>query len=397
MIWLASMRAFSQAGSSVAADVQLVLRQVEQLLAAAPAAALVQRPQPFAQGVLGPLLRFAVEGGEDLQAALVEQVVAVLGFQVLARVLGEIVGQRHGAGVGRLLRQPHRQRLLVLLDADQLEQHHLQQHVIAPLEHVLRPLEDRVDAVGVGDDAGDQGRFGDVDPANRLAEIVAGRGLDAVDAAAEEDLVAVEGHDLVFGVLLLDLDGQQHLAQLARQGELGGEEEAAGQLLGDRAAAAPLLAQQHAADGADGAAEVDPPVGIELVVLGGDDRLLQDRRDVVAADDDALLDGEVLDGRVLVVVEGGHDHRLDVLQVLDLREALLVDQDQAEQDPQHDRQQQADGDEQDLQVFAEKISHGALPVYHIARDKKIAPPSRRGRAGLIFRPRFPYTQPQVVP
>ena len=93
---------------------------------------------------------------------------------------------------------------------------------------------------------------------------------------------------------------------------------------------------------------------------------LSDGGDVGALDDDALFDGEVLDGGVLVVVERGHDHRLDVFQVLDLREALLVDQDQADQDAQQDRDQQADDNEQDLQVFAEKFSHetAASIPYH---------------------------------
>ena len=43
------------------------------------------------------------------------------------------------------------------------------------------------------------------------------------------------------------------------------------------------------------APDVDAEVAIELGVLGGDDRLAQERVDVVVADDDAPLGGELAD------------------------------------------------------------------------------------------------------
>ena len=50
----------------------------------------------------------------------------------------------------------------------------------------------------------------------RLVEVQPRRRLDAVGAMAEEDLVGVHGDDLVLGVPLLDVDGEQRFLGLAR-------------------------------------------------------------------------------------------------------------------------------------------------------------------------------------
>src|SRR5207247_8477793 len=77
--------------------------------------------------------------------------------------------------------------------------------------------------------------------------------------------------DLVLGVVALDLDRQRDLLELAGEGALVGEEQVAGELLGDRAAALGA-AQVHEIGygGPPDAPQIDAPVLIEAAVLGGD-------------------------------------------------------------------------------------------------------------------------------
>ena len=110
-----------------------------------------------------------------------------------------------------------------------------------------------------------------------------GRCLDAVGVAAEEDGVHVHGHDLVLGVVALELDGRYPFLELADHqlercfaGEFAGGllpgEEGLGQLLGDGAAssAGTGIAQEDGLDPDPGqAAEVDAAVIVEADVLGG--------------------------------------------------------------------------------------------------------------------------------
>src|SRR6185503_18992723 len=76
------------------------------------------------------------------------------------------------------------------------------------------------------EDAGDERRLFERELLVALVEVQPGRRLDAVGAVAEIHLVAVDREDLPLGVALLDLDGEDRLADLAlerlliRQAEL---------------------------------------------------------------------------------------------------------------------------------------------------------------------------------
>ena len=83
--------------------------------------------------------------------------------------------------------------------------------------------------------AGKHSGFGEVHLANRLAEIILGRGLDPVGTAAEIGAVEIELEDLGLGVVVLEIDGDERFLDLAAQGALGGEEHVLGELLGQRA------------------------------------------------------------------------------------------------------------------------------------------------------------------
>ena len=148
------------------------------------------RPRPRSAGL--------VEGGGDLQAALEELVGALLHGGAEARVGEELVLHLgHEVVVGALLgrRPDRRQRLVVggvglgLRDVARL--HLAAQHVGAPADGAVG-IGERVVALGVGDEPGEQRGLADGELVEALAaggrarfdgqEVAPGRGLDAVGA-----------------------------------------------------------------------------------------------------------------------------------------------------------------------------------------------------------------------
>ena len=122
-------------------------------------------------------------------------------------------------------------------------------------------------------------------------------------------------------------------------GPVGGQEQVARQLHGQGGGAlrAPMGAQvvdQRAED----AEEIDAAVGLEGLVLNGDDGLPQNRGEVVVIDDDAPLQGKGADHPALVVVQVGRGGRPIALQVVDLRQIDRVDQRQPGQRAGNNRQ-----------------------------------------------------------
>ncbi len=68
----------------------------------------------------------------------------------------------------------------------------------------------------------------------RLAEIALGGRLDAIGSSAEVDPAEIQSQDFPLGVLPLQLHGQHQFLGLALHRAVGGEEQVARQLLGDR-------------------------------------------------------------------------------------------------------------------------------------------------------------------
>ena len=106
----------------------------------------------------------------------------------------------------------------------------------------------------------------------RAAEIMAGRGAQAIDAVAEIDRGQIARQDLVLGQPAFQPEGDDHLLRLALEAAVGAEEAGLGQLLGDGAAALADAAGLDVGDHgpADGA-RVDAPVPAEAAVLDGDE------------------------------------------------------------------------------------------------------------------------------
>ena len=159
---------------------------------------------------------------------------------------------------------------------------------------------------------------------------------------AEIHLVAVDGEDFLLRVALLDLDGENRLAYFSLERFLVGEAEllleVAGQLLGEGTGAlrAPPLhdvGQRRDRDAPDVHAEM----AIELGVLGRDDGLAQHGVDVVVADDDTPLRGELADDLAV-----GRQHTRDrarrvVVERRHLRQVARIGEENAAQDPEHGR------------------------------------------------------------
>ena len=183
-----------------------------------------------------------------------------------------------------------------------------------------------------------------------LPEVQLRRGLDAVGAVAEVDLVAVEGEDLFLRVALLDPDRDQRLLDLAlpaaiadREADLGGEQ-VARQLLRDRAAARRLAAARHVADQREhhprdaqaGVLEESGPPRRGSPGAGS--------ANVVVGDDDAPLDRELAD-QLAVLAEHARDGvRRVVVERADLGEVVGIGEQHAAQRAEQRRRHEQRGD-----------------------------------------------------
>src|SRR5439155_16333579 len=116
--------------------------------------------------------------------------------------------------------------------------------------------------------AGDQRRLTHRQLGDGLAEVCPGRGLDAIRALAEIDLVQVHLEDAVLRVPTLELEGEYGLFQLPLDAFVRSEKEHLGELLGDGASTlddppAPVVLK----DCPGHADRIDPPLRVERQIL----------------------------------------------------------------------------------------------------------------------------------
>jgi hypothetical protein len=138
---------------------------------------------------------------------------------------------------------------------------------------------------------------------------------DPVDPLTEVDRVQVAPEDLLLRVASFELDGEQHLVDLAFDGLLGRQQRHLHVLLGDgRRALGDPAGREVATRGADHRFVFDAGVLEEPGVLGGEDRVDDDLRDVLVGDRLATdLAREFGDAGALEVVDGrqlGRDRQL---------------------------------------------------------------------------------------
>ena len=121
------------------------------------------------------------------------------------------------------------------------------------------------------------GGLGDGQFVDRLVEIYERSGRDAVGAEAEVDLVQIQFEDLVLRIGPLDPHREQRFLDLACKGDLIGQQEILGDLLGDRGSALRPLVGPVILGIQQGRARhagiIDAAVLVEILVLRGQERV----------------------------------------------------------------------------------------------------------------------------
>ncbi len=145
------------------------------------------------------------------------------------------------------------------------------------LEHDFRTVARGLDVGGrriVGrrlHEAGDDRRLAERQAAGAVAEEAARGSVDAVGATAEIDAVEIELENLVLRELPLDRERKNAFLDLAAEGAAVGQEDVAGELLGDgRAALCPASGVDPDLGGANDADRVDAEMRAEALVLDRD-------------------------------------------------------------------------------------------------------------------------------
>ena len=143
---------------------------------------------------------------------------------------------------------------------------------------------------------GQHRELGDAEPFERAAEVGLRSGREPVGALTEKDLVDVELKDLVLAQVVLDLECEQGLVELAAEGLLLAEEEVARHLHGDGAGALPRTSVEKVREGGARHADVvDAAVLVEAFILGGKNCLHHRLRHVLDRDEGAPLLAEFAD------------------------------------------------------------------------------------------------------
>ena len=275
--------------------------------------------EPGAQGCIGGFLLDRIDGR-------VNPIALVLCGCTEARHEFE---SRHLGDVGRL--DVERLRVQACLHhfgcgtlfgqfVDIAELAHASQHVAAALGGRFRVV-DRVVARGRLRHTRERGGFGERQLVERLAEVQVGRSGDAIGALAEGDDVQIEPEDLLLGELTFDAVGEEHLLTLAPPRSIVGEEEILRGLLRDGARAfEPVAGNEIDDDRAQDALIVEPGMLEEAVILGSDEGLLDQFRDLLVAHRVAALLADLCDDLAVARVDPQRHLQLDPPHRLDARQ-----------------------------------------------------------------------------
>ena len=285
----------------------------------APAVAAVVSLEPFPQQPVGDRLEGGIEGGAHRQPALVQIFLAEPPHQLAAHLLGEIFGGdvfggRATADLNLRLFGRRRLRPVDIAFGQQPPD-----HPIAPGLGGLRLL-DRVVVVGRLRQGGQERRLGDGQVVHGFVEIVERRRGHAIRPEAEVNLVHVEFQDSVLGKGAFDAEGQDRLLDLSAPRQLVGQQEVLGHLLGDGRGADRALRRADVLDvdqrRAQDAQHIDARVGVEVFVLGGQERLHHAPRHRLDRHEDPFLDRVFGQQPAVAGVNPGHHRRLVIGELL---------------------------------------------------------------------------------
>ncbi len=221
-----------------------------------------------------------VERGIDPQSPFMHLVGAVFVLQITSHFLYKIRRQRI-----EIMRQIQLQwrvaRFGSLAGSDLAILEHRIDDQIAAAQRTLGMNNRRIINRRLGQSR-DQGRLFQRELFGRLAEIKLRRRLESVNPVPEIDLVCVQSEDLVLGKSPLDLDGQQRFLNLAMKRSIGGKKKIARQLHGERGGALYLAAGfDVAVSRSRDAPHIDPQVTIEVFVLGGNQGIAENLREIL--------------------------------------------------------------------------------------------------------------------
>src|SRR5438445_9975046 len=140
-----------------------------------------------------------------------------------------------------------------------------------------------------------------------LAEIEFRGGGEAIVAVSKIDLIGVHGEDLRLGVAAFDLQGQEHLLDLAAEAAVTAvEEEVARELHGDGAGAFGAATLQNVAIGRAGyAGKIDAPVIFKMLVFDRQDGVVKNFGALLVGHQDAPLKREAAHELAVIGVDLG--------------------------------------------------------------------------------------------
>ena len=119
-----------------------------------------------------------------------------------------------------------------------------------------------------------------------LAEILFGSGLDAVTAGAQRNGIEVRFEDVLFAVVVLEVQSVQDLLELTGNGDLVLFRQVLDELLSQRRTALTAVIFD---DGTDGTDPVDTVMFVESFIFEADERLLEPFRDLIEFRPDTVL------------------------------------------------------------------------------------------------------------
>ena len=195
------------------------------------------------------------------------------------------------------------------------------------------------------------GRFRDGEFVDRLVEIDQRRRGDAVGAEAEIDFVEIEFEDLVLRVGALDPHRQQGFLDLAGERHLVGQKEVLRDLLGDgggalrTAVGTVILRVQHR--GARHAGKVDAAMLVEILVLGGEERVDDQLRNRLDRQIQPAFLGIFAEQRAVGRMDARHHRRLVILKLRIIRQILGIMPDQPRGRGDADQEHDGSGSEQE--------------------------------------------------
>ena len=352
--------------------------------------------EPLPKDTIGNGLQPRIHRRSNYHSAFVKGVFAEPVNQLAPDLLGEVVGSNDVGRRPAVQGQRRRPRLFRLLGGDAAILEHAPEDPVAAAFGGGR-ITVGVVIVGCLGKGREKGRFRYRQFVEGLVEVVEGGGDHAVGPVPQVDLVEIEFEDALLGERLLHPKRQDRLLDLAVQGNLVAEKEVLGHLLGDGRRADQSAARAEVSDvgdgGADDAQHVDAGMGVEVLVLGGQERMDQRFGNDLDRNEDPIFDRVLGKQTSISRIDPGHDRRRVVRKLRVIRKAFaemlksVYDTDDAEH--RGDRQQpEQSSDNSQHQSALTAVPVRADPtdsVQHSTLDPTSAQTSGPGRDRISLR------------